>query len=279
MALTSFFLIRQFYFEFFLWSHTGLALLSVASSIWLLLPVPLTWNLLFPIMAPSLWSFNLVVGIIRIVRYNIRNGEWGQKADVSALMGGGIKVVLDLKRPLDIRPGQYGYLYSSELGRFQTHPFMITWWDPLSEAHASASAASASSLDEAACPKAAKLYFLIESQDGLTSRLASRRSLQSVYFNGPYGQTLHLDDHENVILVAQGIGIAGVLGHALHLTRRRFHMNAAYRRGLATRRVDIFWLLEENSQETWAAEYLSQLQSMDPQKVRLHLVYSSFANL
>jgi predicted ferric reductase len=154
---------------------------------------------------------------------------------------------------------------------------MITWWDPLSQAHPSACAVSAGTLDEAASPKAAKLHFLIESQDGLTSRLVKYRSVKGVYFSGPYGQDLHLDNYENVILVAQGIGIAGILPHALHLTRRHFHKNAAYRRGLATRRVDIFWLLEENSQESWAAEYLLLLQSMDPQKVCMYLVYSGLS--
>jgi hypothetical protein len=156
---------------------------------------------------------------------------------------------------------------------------MITWWDPLSEAHPSASAVSAGSLDETVCPKAAKLHFLIESQDGLTSRLAQRRSIKSVYFTGPYGQNLHLDNYENVILVAQGIGIAGILPYALHLSKRRFHRNTAYQRGLATRRVDIFWLLEENSQENWASEYLSLLQSMDKEKVRMPPINMHLADI
>ncbi|KAE9373852.1 hypothetical protein N431DRAFT_466106 [Stipitochalara longipes BDJ] len=265
ITLTSLFFIRRRYFEIFWLSHVFLALLSVASSIWLLLPVPFTQGLLFPIIALSFWGFNLLAWLIQIIHYNIRNKEWGQRAEVSQLLGGAIKVELELKRPVNIRPGQYGYIYCSELRRFQTHPFMITWWDPLSQAHPSASIIS-----EAACPKAAKLHFLIEPQDGVTSRLAKCNEV-NVYFSGPYGQNLHLDDYENVILVAQGIGIAGILPHALHLIRRYFHIDAAYRRGLATRRIDIFWLLEENSQESWAAEYLSLLQSMDPKNFLLQI--------
>lgn len=81
--------------------------------------------------------------------------------------------------------------------------------------------------------------------------------------DGPYGRDLKLETFETVLLFAKGIGIAGVLPHALQLVERFKHEDQAYRRAMLTRKVDLIWLLEENSQKEWIADWLDELKSKD----------------
>jgi hypothetical protein len=58
-----------------------------------------------------------------------------------------------------------------------------------------------------------------------------------------------LEKRETVILAAYGIGIAGILPYVRHMTYRRSikeQENESYRRGLKTRKLDVYWVLEDN---------------------------------
>jgi NAD(P)H-flavin reductase len=164
-----------------------------------------------------------------------------------------MRVSLRLRRPLKIRPGEYVYLFFSDMGlrrNFQSHPYVITWWD--------------NSL------KAMDLYFLIKPQCGMIAELLARKSVRTVTVDGPYGKNLHLESYETVILVAKGIGIAGILPYVRHMTYRKVSKDqehAAYRRGLITRKIDIYWVLEENSQEAWVSDFMVELAARDSDKV------------
>jgi NAD(P)H-flavin reductase len=81
---------------------------------------------------------------------------------------------------------------------------------------------------------------------------------------------LHLERYETVMLVAQGIGIAGVLPYIRHLASWKFHKEIWYRRMVKTRKLDLYWLLEENSEEEWIEDYLRELQTKDPEQVSLN---------
>ncbi|RDL41166.1 uncharacterized protein BP5553_01145 [Venustampulla echinocandica] len=138
---------------------------------------------------------------------------------------GAIAMTVRLRRPLRIRPGQYLYLFLSDMGlrrRIQAHPYVITWWDD-----------SFSAMN---------LSFLIQPHNGISSELAARNSIQSVIIDGPYGKDLQLENYETVILIAKGIGIAGIIPYARHMTYRRTSKgkdHEAYRRGLLTRKLDL----------------------------------------
>ncbi|EDN93487.1 hypothetical protein SS1G_09354 [Sclerotinia sclerotiorum 1980 UF-70] len=154
------------------------------------------------------------------------------------------------------------YLFLSDMGvrrRFQAHPFVIAWWDD--------------SL------KATKVSFLIEPSNGLTSKLIGRGSLRSVVMDGPYGKDLRLDNFETVILVAKGIGIAGIIPYVRSLTYRRVNKDKnydSYRRGLITRKIDLYWVLEDNCQEDWISDWLVDLQMRDSEKVVIHCNMPNF---
>lgn len=144
-------------------------------------------------------------------------------------------------------------------GRFQSHPYVLTWWDD--------------------SRNAMKLEFLIQPQAGISAELISRRSIQNVTIDGLYGKDLHLERHETVILIAKGIGIAGVLPYLRNLTYRRVSKakeHEAYRRSLITRKIDLFWVLEDNTQEDWATEWLAELQKRDSTNVSLPQLYHCF---
>jgi hypothetical protein len=158
-----------------------------------------------------------------------------------------------LRKPLRIQPGQYVYLFFSDMGlrrRVQAHPYMITWWDD--------------------SMKAMNLSFLIQPHQGISAELAKRNYLQHVVMDGPYGSNLQLEKYETVILVAKGIGIAGILPYARHMTYRRVSKDKnheAYRKGLITRKLDVFWIMDDNSQQDWLSGWMAELQSKDSEKV------------
>ncbi|ESZ90807.1 hypothetical protein SBOR_8812 [Sclerotinia borealis F-4128] len=141
-----------------------------------------------------------------------------------------IRLTVLLRRPMKINPGQYMYLFLSDMG----------------------------------------VSFLIEPSNGITSKLIGRGSLCSVVMDGPYGKDLRLEDFETVILVAKGIGIAGIIPYVRSLTYRKVNKDKnydSYGRGLITRKIDLYWVLDDNCQEDWISDWLVDLQMRDSEKV------------
>lgn len=122
---------------------------------------------------------------------------------------------------------------------------------------------------------ARSLSFLIQPKDGMSAVLAGRKSIRRVILDGPYGKDLHLDSCETVILVAKGIGIAGILPYVRHMTERRLlpdeNWAYKYRRGLITRKIDVYWVLEDNSEQEWVADWLKELCDIDEKNVRMQV--------
>lgn len=258
-------------FELFLKIHLLLAMIAIGSLLWHLLPGDFV-KVLFPTIALLLWVSNMLS--------QLYFGGRAQQADITKLYSGSnyqqvsaIKLILVLRRPITIKPGQYLYLrILSDLqfhDRFQAHPFMITWWGE-APVEASEEGARVTPEDASVTPghmKEKTLTFLIQPRRGLSARLAMQTSIQNVVFDGPYGRDLCLERYETVMLVAQGIGIAGVLPYAHHLVDWKFHKNTSYKRAVMTRKLDLYWLLEENYQEEWVGGYLKQLQQKDMGRV------------
>ncbi|KAG9240690.1 hypothetical protein BJ878DRAFT_536971 [Calycina marina] len=109
---------------------------------------------------------------------------------------------------------------------FQSHPYTISWWDD--------------------SMNVTTLSFLVQPHSGISADMISRSSLRNVSIDGPYGKDLQLHKCETAILVAKGIGIAGILSYVRHMTYRR--------------------VLEDNTQQEWIAEWLALLQERDSEK-------------
>ena len=265
-------------FELFLKIHLLLSMIAIGSLLWHLLPGDFV-KVLFPSIALLLWVSNTLC--------QLYFGSRAQQAFITKLYSGSnhqqisaIKLKLVLRRPITIKPGQYLYLrIFSDLqlrDRFQAHPFMITWWGEPAPVEASEEGATVTPSPSAKGSKredtkAKTLSFLIQPQHGLSARLAMQSSIGSVYFDGPYGQDLHLERYETIMLVAQGMGITGVLPYAHHLANWKLHKNTSYKRAVMTRKLDLYWLLEENYQEEWIGDYLKELQQKDIKQVSFFL--------
>ncbi|CAM6002545.1 unnamed protein product [Sphagnum balticum] len=223
---------------------------------------------IFPIVSLTLWAVNTVLRFIRIARLNSGGGTSRKTSQATIKLFpdntdednvSALRLEVHLRRPMKICPGQYLYLFMSDMGtrrRFQGHPYVIAWWDD--------------------SMKAQTLSFLIEPQNGISADLLARKSLRSVTLDGPYGRDLRLEKRETVILAACGIGIAGILPYVRHMTYRRSSKeqeNESYRRGLKTRKLDVYWVLEDNDQEEWISAWIIELQRRDSKHVRGHLPF------
>jgi len=259
---SSFYLARKWMYEFFLKLHFILAFITAFAILIHLLPVSLEKSV-FPIATLSLWGFSTIIRLTRVIYYNSGGkkspliGQASIKHYFNGQSVSAMKIVVRPQRPLEIRPGQYVYLFLSDMGtrrRLQAHPYVISWWDD--------------------SMRATELCFLIQPQNGISSELIARNSLRKVIIDGPYGKDHHLEDYETVILVAKGIGIAGILPYIRHMTYRRASKdkeNEVYRRGLITRKIDVYWVMENNCEEEWISKWISELQTRDSEKVGGHV--------
>lgn len=281
ILLTSPYFIRGRAFEVFLVAHKLLALTAVGGVFWHIYPGKFT-NLLFPIISLSVWSITTIYRL-----YGRRRGYLSDALTFDHPSPGrsrcAVKFTVRVSGHMQPDPGAYVYLRFSGLPRrytFQAHPFMIVWCEHDVE------------LRDDARQDVTHLTFLVQPQRGLTARLfqelhffrAWRPFQKMVSFDGPYGQDLHLERYETVILVANGMGIAGVLPYARYLALRLRHdgdirkklrlastpnkaelRNSLYRD--ATRKVDLLWVLDFNRQEDWISDQLRALQDLDPRRV------------
>jgi predicted ferric reductase len=281
ILLTSPYFIRGRVFESFLVTHKLLALVAVGGTLWHIFSGEFI-KLLFPIISLSVWSMTTVYRFVR----NSRNRGYISSHATFAQRGRGYSrcaMELNVRLPghVNAGPGAYVYLSFSWLPwryRYQAHPLMVVCCEHEVEER------------DGKEHDATILTFLAQPQKGLTARLYRELQVEGppvrklVSFDGPYGQDLHLERYEMVMLVAKGIGIVGVLPYARYLADRQRHdgdirkklrlastlnkpklRNSLYRD--ATRKVDILWILEFNRQEEWISEQLRTLQDLDPHRV------------
>lgn len=276
-------------FEVFLQVHLLLAFTTIGGLIWHIFPGEFT-KFLFPIISISLWSITTLYRLFRVYHnpsaYIISYTSFPQ-SDLTDQRLRTIKLDVRVERHVNAERGQYAYLYFSSLRwryRFQGHPFTVAWCKHEEE------------IKDDKKIKFTSLTFLIQPQSGLTARLArelqlsnlssKKSSFPTILYDGSYGQDLHLEHYETIMLVAKGIGIAGVLPYAQYLAQRNCHddeikkllklastpnkgrlRNSLYRD--ATRKVDLFWELDHNFQEGWISDHLRTLQDQDPGRVSL----------
>ncbi|KFY48402.1 hypothetical protein V495_01368 [Pseudogymnoascus sp. VKM F-4514 (FW-929)] len=263
LLVLSLHLIRKAAYEFFLGLHTLLALVFVvalsfhlASKGWM--------RYIYPLVAVLLWTIS---GLTRLARVFYQGYRQKHHATITAHKRPGTNSVSGLtltvwpKRPVRVQGGAYYYLYFSDMGlrmRFQGHPFVVSWWDDTVDT------------------KPQSLSFLISPQHGLTRALTTRTSVRRVVLDGPYGINPRLEGYEAVLLFAKGIGIAGMLPHALNLVEQKNHKDRASWSSVMTRNVDLIWVLEENCQEQWVDSWIERLKEKDPIKKRILSVICYF---
>ncbi|PMD42325.1 hypothetical protein L207DRAFT_632111 [Hyaloscypha variabilis F] len=259
--------LRLWKYEIFLKSHHFLGVLSVGGLLWhVIIAKGLDfWPLSLPLTSIFFWAVGLILFLhnLRIRSQEVEISKFHRVRDIGSFScreADVVRIEIKLRSPETVRPGQFVYLrfrdfYFSD--KIQTHPFMISWWE--------------SALDS---PKAQSLTLLVQPVNGLTRRLSSKTFLQDVSFDGPLGLNLHLESYDNVFLAVKGIGIAGVLSYAKHLIELETYIKGPR---ITPRKVDLYWELEDNSQEEWAGPLLRKLQiKNDALKVRLLQLWCYF---
>jgi predicted ferric reductase len=252
-------LFRIYYFEIFLKVHHFLAIVSIGALLWhVIIAEGMELKMLIlPLVSILLWvvSFIPFLSHLRIRSrevviskfYRVRTIGRHDYREVDVM-----QIDITLRHPVGIKPGQWAYLRVQDFylsNKVQTHPFMISWWTPAHDIN---------QRKKDGVSEAQSLTMLVRPVNGLTRRLSSKTFLEGVSFDGPLGQDLQLEKYHNVFLAVKGIGIAGVLSYAKHLVE--LESTLPDKRRITPRKLDLYWELEDNSQEEWAGPFLRQLQ-------------------
>lgn len=247
LLVLSLYFVRRAAYEIFLKVHFLLALGAIIALFNHLLPKGVA-RFIYPLIALGVWVLNGTVRIARMIYHTscINYGNVIEVIPYKKHKEGTVSVIclnIPLRRPLNARGGQYFYIFFSDLGlrrKFQAHPYMVSWWDDT------------------------KMSFLVQPQNGLSLDLLTRTSLRSIVLDGPYGKDLGLENYSKSLLLAKGIGIAGLLPYALSITKRK----STNTEGMLTTKVDLYWILEENCQLEWIRSWIEELKGIDPHRVR-----------
>ncbi|TDZ46853.1 Ferric/cupric reductase transmembrane component B [Colletotrichum trifolii] len=217
------------------------------------------------------WTFERLARVLRLAYYNAGSSP----AEVAAIPGSSVmQVTVRLRAATagSFGPGQHGFLYFSESGKFwENHPFSVAGWTsgPGVASNAVASVDGSLKKDDAVVLSAdhrlgtehagASVTFLIRAHGGATAWLRRRLAASptptmatSVLLEGPYAghgaarPSLLLAD--TVLCIAGGIGITAVLGYVQE------YAAAAARGGEATTSKSKRFVL------AWSAREMSVIQ-------------------
>lgn len=221
--------IRRPSYELFLRAHQACAMLC-AYSMWR----HVTNKLVFPGLCIYISSgIFVVITAFELLWITYRNFTFHRgfsRAKIAAVRGA-IRIKIQVRRPWNIRAGQYVNLWLPGVGYralLESHPFMIVSW----------------AVDDSWKPKLTTIELLVEPRDGFTHRLlryASRSSEETkhlVLYSGPHGAPTSMKEYGSVLMIATGFGIAAILPHLKEL------VDGYERCEVATRRIHVVWQLK-----------------------------------
>ncbi|KAL1890514.1 hypothetical protein Sste5346_008182 [Sporothrix stenoceras] len=211
------------------------------------------YNYPFILTACVIWGFDRFVRLVRqlyinlhVRRNTVGNGKGGRiqttKATVTYHEAANILTVDVVPGNAKIfpGPGQHYFLYQPlTIVGWENHPFTLAWWNQTS---------SSSSTDDDL-----HLQFWVRPYDGWTKKLVKQckakggstlTTAPAMLLEGPYGKAEPLHTFDQVLLVAGGSGIAGVLPYLLDYVRRVERGAAAGANGKVptrTRNITIVW--------------------------------------
>lgn len=281
--------------RWFLLSHRVMTLSGLGGMLWHVLKQP-------QVDAQCVVGISAVIWVIFTVYRLCRLFGRRLSAEIVHIRGdsGILEVEVELRRPVRVAPGTYFNIFFpgvvAPYALLHSYSAVAYWHHPD---------------DVTPCERISNISFLLSRRGSHAVALAQLAKSQRVLLEGPFGKNLNLNRYENIILAAEGIGIAGVLPLALELAERKRHddrirdeiqlvsqqleglrTQAAnpetgeemleQRRHLlqrrssllkkplfrdATRKVDIFWSLQNNANMTAIQAQLYSLQRLDPENV------------
>ncbi|KAF4468232.1 NADPH oxidase [Fusarium albosuccineum] len=300
ILMFSFWFARSRLGPFFLFSHRMFALTSIGALFWhALLLSEITTQILVAVCG-VLWLTTTLIRLRKLLFHRL-SGEIVEK-----LRGGdATKIEVALRYPVRVSPGNYFHIFFPTEGGhsynyLHGYPVVACWHPPDTD----------NSSEELS-----HISFILSHSGGHSGAVHRLKAGARILLDGPLGQDLGLGSYETVILLAKGIGIAGVLPMALQLIERLQHdarvkdelqelsrlqqsilqeekscgpeeqaaitdrkrevnvkRASLSRKPLfrdATKKVILFWSLDNNSQMDWIADQFKALQKLDPENVRL----------
>lgn len=173
--------------------------------------------------------------------------------------------------PIRPYPGCYFYVYFHHLAildRFYGFATPLYSWEPTQDKICDSEKEHVTKICDPEKEETTRLQFLID------SRFLNKSRTSRVSIAGPYGRNIHVERFETVLLIAEGLGVAGILPFALDLARRKSHRES-WRPGRRpedlTQQVALVWKLEHSAQEEAASAQLSCLMELDQEVVSLLL--------
>ncbi|KFX96375.1 hypothetical protein O988_05355 [Pseudogymnoascus sp. VKM F-3808] len=215
---------RKLSYELFLRTHQALAVAS-AYAVWRHLPSDKAFPRVYVYVSAGLFLFMFALQSGSVI---LHNGIFWYHLSRATITheSGALKVQLHLQKPIKVDDGQYVNLWIPSVSFWsflQSHPFMVISWEPSEQK---------------------TLDLLIEPRKGLTQELLHHASKSYtlnpfIVFSGPHGPHVSMNEHESVLMVASGFGIAA---HFSHLKRLIYGYNA---RLVRARRIHIVWQIRD----------------------------------
>jgi len=213
---------RRLFYEVFARSHFILTY-AVLVSIWFHVPsgAVITTPRLYLLIAACLQAAVSTLRFGQMIYRNIPLNEAVIESHVDA-----VTIRIKISRPWKYRAGQYIWLCMPEVSLtslVQLHPFMISGWYSENE--------NDKEVD--------KIVLLAQERKGFTSNLHRIKNCKrKAIIDGPYGNELHLESYDTVLLFATGIGIAAQLPYVKQL------LDGYQRSEVKTPRIALFWEIE-----------------------------------
>jgi predicted ferric reductase len=249
-------------YEWFLNSHTSLAIVAVAA--WVHTPSGGA-SKLFLRIGSGLWASAAAVHWLLVLFRNVVPRrpfaraiatQAGITEDSNAL-----RFDITVPRPWQVRAGQSIFLSIPKLGVFtglRGHPFMISWWDRDQRG----GGLVLSLLVEPRAGFTAELSRLVHNKlnkEGLGEVAHAEEGLLA-FIDGPYGAPHGFGQYGTVVMIASGIGIAGHMPYIKDLITG--NLNCEVR----TQRVVLVWQTEGESEYRRSPA----VQNADQLKARKH---------
>lgn len=201
---------RWYIHKVFVKLHAGLALGTLAGLFWHVLQTTSVGRI--PVFVTcGIWAASILL-------WFTRQQFFSTKATVLSTSADGV-ICLNLKNGVRLFPGCYFYVFLP--GRylkydfFQSYPVMVLWYK-MNKPITSDNNVSGNDVADR------EDVTLLVSRQGRLGKLQLHEN-ENIILDGPYGQDPGLGQYEVVILMAKGIGIAGVLSSALNLFERQQH--------------------------------------------------------
>ena len=200
--------------------------------------------------AIAIWAFDRFVRIIRLIVLNISwvKGRVARTAQLQVVGPDASKAYVNLGYNFNFKPGQYVFVYFLRFNFWESHPFTVAAYD----------------IDkETAQPK---LTLLFRTHNGVTRKI--QRYLDAGHQNvaclveGPYGRHLPVEQYDNVLLLAGGVGITAILPYLRYLAN------------LGTTRVRFEWVVRDEDSVNWFKEDIAAAAESPNVEVQIHVTKS-----